>query len=340
VKTAEFDYDLPRDRIAQRPAEPRDSARLMMLDRASGRVSHHRFHELPSLLRPGDALVVNDSRVFPARLAMRKASSGGRVELLLLHRIDSLTWEALAGGKGLRPDVRLKHDAGPSAAILRDLGGSRRLVRFESPIEPHLQRIGQVPVPPYIREIPEDPDDYQTVFAEATGSAAAPTAGLHFTRGLLARLAGAGVEVVPVTLHIGLDTFAPVTEAQAEEHVIHTEWCQVSPEAAARLNAIRASGGRIVAVGTTAVRALETAARASSSGTGLEAFTGPTGLYILPGFTFGGLDALITNFHLPRSTLLMLVSAFAGKEQILSLYRLAIAEGYRFYSFGDAMLIT
>lgn len=340
MNTADFDYDLPPDRIAQRPAEPRDSARLMAFDRASGRVSHHFFRDLPSLLRSGDALVVNDTRVFPARLPMRKASSGGKVELLLLHRIDPLTWEALAGGKGLRPDLRLDSDAGPSATVLRDLGGARRLVRFETPIEPHLSRIGQVPVPPYIREFPEDPDDYQTVFAEPTGSAAAPTAGLHFTCSLLEQLRAGGVAIVRVTLHIGLDTFAPVTEVQAEQHVIHTEWCQVTSEAAAGLNAVRASGGRIVAVGTTAVRALESAAQASPSGSGLEEFVGPTGLYILPGFSFRAVDALITNFHLPRSTLLMLVSAFAGREQVLSLYRLAVAEGYRFYSFGDAMLIT
>ena len=340
MNTADFDYDLPPERIAQRPAEPRDSARLMAFDRASGRLSHHFFRELPSLLRPGDALVINDTRVFPARLPMRKASSGGKVELLLLHRIDPLTWETLAGGKGLRPAVRLESDAGPSATILSDLGGSRRLVRFETPIEPHLRRIGQVPVPPYIRTIPEDPNDYQTVYAELTGSAAAPTAGLHFTQRLLEQLRDGGVAIVRVTLHIGLDTFAPVTEAQAEQHAIHTEWCQVTSEAAARLNKIRASGGRIVAVGTTAVRTLESAAQASPSGSGLEAFAGPTGLYILPGFAFRTVDAMITNFHLPRSTLLMLVSAFAGREQVMSLYRLAIAKGYRFYSFGDAMLIT
>jgi S-adenosylmethionine:tRNA ribosyltransferase-isomerase len=340
VNTADFDYDLPPDRIAQRPAVPRDAARLMTFDRASGGLAHHVFRELPTLLRRGDTLVVNDTRVFPARLPMRKAASGGKAELLLLHRIDALTWEALAGGKGLRPGTRLLTDGGPSARVERELGGARRLIAFEAPIEPHLERIGQVPIPPYIHQVPENPDDYQTVFAEPTGSAAAPTAGLHFTHSLLDQLRAEGIAIINLTLHIGLDTFAPVSEDQAEQHVIHTEWCEVTAAAAAGLNRARISGGRVVAVGTTAVRALETAARASQPGADLLPFVGPTSLYILPGFEFRVVDVLITNFHLPRSTLLMLVSAFAGREQVLGLYRTAIAEGYRFYSFGDAMLIT
>jgi S-adenosylmethionine:tRNA ribosyltransferase-isomerase len=340
VDTSQFDYSLPPDRIAQRPAEPRDAARLMAFDRSSGRVSHHLFRELPSLLRPGDALVVNDTRVFPARLPVRKAVTGGRAELLLLHRVDALTWEALAGGKGLRPDTRLETDGGPSALVVRDLGGTRRLVRFEAPIEPHLDRIGRVPVPPYVHQVPDDPNDYQTVFAAPVGSAAAPTAGMHFTEALLERLPAEGVRVIKVTLHIGLDTFAPVTEERAEAHRIHTEWCQVAPEAAAALNAVRAAGGRIVAVGTTAVRTLETAAQRITADGQIPPFSGATGLYILPGYEFRAVDALITNFHLPRSTLLMLVSAFAGRERLLALYQSAILDGYRFYTFGDAMLIT
>ena len=340
MNTADFDYDLPPDRIAQRPAAPRDAARLMAFDRASARLSHHIFHQLPALLRPGDALVVNDTRVFPARLPMRKVASGGKVELLLLHRVDALTWEALAGGKRLRPGTQLEAEGGLSATIERELGGARRLVAFKEPIEPHLEQVGQVPIPPYIRQAPENPDDYQTVFAQPTGSAAAPTAGLHFTRPLLDQLRAEGIAVIQLTLHIGLDTFAPVTEDRAEQHVIHTEWCEVTAAAAASLNRVRTAGGRIVAVGTTAVRALETAGRASQPGADLLPFVGPTSLYILPGFEFRVVDALITNFHLPRSTLLMLVSAFAGREQVLGLYRTAIAEGYRFYSFGDAMLIT
>ncbi len=340
MNTADFDYDLPPDRIAQRPAAPRDAARLMAFDRASAQLSHHIFHQLPALLRPGDALVVNDTRVFPARLPMRKVASGGKVELLLLHRVDTLTWEALAGGKRLRPGTRLEAEGGLSATIERELGGARRLVAFKEPIEPHLEQVGQVPIPPYIRQAPKNPDDYQTVFAQPTGSAAAPTAGLHFTRPLLDQLRAEGIALIQLTLHIGLDTFAPVTEDRAEQHVIHTEWCEVTAAAAAGLNRVRTAGGRVVAVGTTAVRALETAARASQPGTDLLPFVGPTSLYILPGFEFRVVDALITNFHLPRSTLLMLVSAFAGREQVLGLYRTAIAEGYRFYSFGDAMLIT
>jgi S-adenosylmethionine:tRNA ribosyltransferase-isomerase len=340
VNTADFDYDLPPDRIAQRPAAPRDAARLMAFDRASDRLSHHVFHQLPALLRPGDALVVNDTRVFPARLPMRKAASGGRVQLLLLHRVDALTWEALAGGKRLRPGTRLVAEGGLSATIEGELGGARRLVAFEAPIEPHLEQIGLVPVPPYIRQVPENPDDYQTVFAQPTGSAAAPTAGLHFTHQTLDQLRAGGIAVINLTLHIGLDTFAPVTEDRAEQHIIHSEWCELTAAAAASLNRARASGGRVVAVGTTAVRALETAARASQPGVDLLPFVGPTSLYILPGFEFRAVDAMITNFHLPRSTLLMLVSAFAGREQVLGLYRTAIVEGYRFYSFGDAMLIT
>ena len=265
MNTADFDYDLPPDRIAQRPAAPRDAARLMAFDRASGRLAHNVFRQLPALLRPGDALVVNDTRVFPARLPMKKAASGGRVELLLLHRVDALTWEALAGGKRLRPGTRLVAEGGLSATIEGELGGARRLVAFEAPIEPHLEQIGQVPIPPYIRQVPENPDDYQTVFAQPTGSAAAPTAGLHFTRPLLDQLRAEGIAVIHLTLHIGLDTFAPVTEDRAEQHAIHSEWCEVTVAAAASLNRARAAGGRVVAVGTTAVRALETAARASSS---------------------------------------------------------------------------
>ncbi|MCJ7513035.1 MAG: tRNA preQ1(34) S-adenosylmethionine ribosyltransferase-isomerase QueA [Anaerolineales bacterium] len=340
MDTSDFDYDLPPGRIAQRPAVPRDAARLMAYDRASGRLAHHVFSDLPELLRPGDVLVVNDTRVFPARLPMKKAASGGKAELLLLHKLDPTTWEALAGGKGLRPGTELQAAAGPAATILRDLGGARRLVAFEEPIEPFLAQIGQVPVPPYIHQVPEDPEDYQTVFAEPTGSAAAPTAGLHFTRALLARLQAGGIPAVALTLHIGLDTFAPVLEARPEDHVIHSEWCHISPEAAARLNQARAAGGRVVAVGTTAVRALETAARATGGAPGVAPYTGSTNLYILPGHEFRVVDALITNFHLPRSTLLALVSAFAGREQVLSLYHTAISKGYRFYSFGDAMLFT
>jgi S-adenosylmethionine:tRNA ribosyltransferase-isomerase len=337
VRTDEFDYALPPERIAQHPARPRDHARLMILDRAGDAIRHARFDDLPSLLRPGDVLVVNETRVIPARLEARKIPSGGRVELLLLKRVADRTWEALVGGRGLKPGQRLRLEGGPEATISADLGGSRRQVRFDQPIGGQLDRLGVMPVPPYIREPLEDPADYQTVFAQTPGSAAAPTAGLHFTPSLLDRLEAADVGVVRITLHIGLDTFAPVEAEDPTRHPIHTEWCALTDDAAARLREALRAGGRIVAVGTTSVRTLETAAR--YGGGELRAFEGPTDLFILPGFRFQAVDALITNFHLPRSTLLMLVSAFAGRERIGRAYDVAIQEQYRFYSFGDAMLI-
>ena len=337
MRTDEFDYALPPERIAQHPARPRDHARLMILDRAGDAIRHARFDDLPSLLRPGDVLVVNETRVIPARLEARKIPSGGRVELLLLKRVADRTWEALVGGRGLKPGQRLRLEGGPEATISADLGGSRRQVRFDQPIGGQLDRLGVMPVPPYIREPLEDPADYQTVFAQTPGSAAAPTAGLHFTPSLLDRLEAADVGVVRITLHIGLDTFAPVEAEDPTRHPIHTEWCALTDDAAARLREALQAGGRIVAVGTTSVRTLETAAR--YGGGELRAFEGPTDLFVLPGFRFQAVDALITNFHLPRSTLLMLVSAFAGRERIRRAYDVAIQEQYRFYSFGDAMLI-
>jgi S-adenosylmethionine:tRNA ribosyltransferase-isomerase len=339
VRTSDFDYDLPPEFIAQHPAEPRDSSRLMVIDRASGEIRHHHFHDLPDLLVPGDALVVNRTRVIPARLRARKAPGGGRAEILLLRRLDDQRWEAMVGGKGLKPGRRLEVEGGPGVEILEDLGGPKRLVGFDMPIDLKLDRIGEMPLPPYITAPLKRRDDYQTVYAEEPGSAAAPTAGLHFTPGLLKRLDSAGIERIDVTLHVGLDTFAPVNEANPETHHIHTEWCQLSPSAAEHLNEVRSRGGRIVAVGTTSARTLETAARLASPGQVAAPFEGPTDLFILPGFEFKAVDVLITNFHLPRSTLLMLVSAFAGRDQILRTYEIAKAEGYRFYSFGDAMLL-
>ncbi len=311
----------------------------MVIDRASGEIRHHHFHDLPDLLVPGDALVVNRTRVIPARLRARKAPGGGRAEILLLRRLDDQRWEAMVGGKGLKPGRRLEVEGGPGVEILEDLGGPKRLVGFDMPIDLKLDRIGEMPLPPYITAPLKRRDDYQTVYAEEPGSAAAPTAGLHFTPGLLKRLDSAGIERIDVTLHVGLDTFAPVNEANPETHHIHTEWCQLSPSAAEHLNEVRSRGGRIVAVGTTSARTLETAARLASPGQVAAPFEGPTDLFILPGFEFKAVDVLITNFHLPRSTLLMLVSAFAGRDQILRTYEIAKAEGYRFYSFGDAMLL-
>ncbi len=339
MRTSEFDYDLPSEFIAQHPATPRDSSRLMVLDRASNTVRHHHFYDLPELLSPGDALVVNSTRVIPARLRARKQPGGGRAEILLLRRLDDLQWEAMVGGKGLKPGRALVVDGGPGVEVLEDLGGPKRLIRFETPIEPQLERIGEMPLPPYITAPLRRRDDYQTIYAQEPGSAAAPTAGLHFTPELLDRLDYAGVERVDVTLHVGLDTFLPVNESDPETHHIHTEWCRLDKLAARRLIGVRSRGGRIVAVGTTSARTLETAALLAPPGQVVVPFEGATDLYILPGFRFTAVDALITNFHLPRSTLLMLVAAFAGRERILAAYETAMSLGYRFYSFGDAMLL-
>lgn len=339
MRTADFEYVLPADRIAQRPARPRDASRLLRLSRATGALRHHVFRELPELLDPADLLVLNRTRVIPARLPARKLPGGGRAELLLLRRLDDRRWEAMVGGKGLSPGRRLELANGAQAEVEADLGGVRRVLRFEAAVEPHLQRLGEMPLPPYIHTPLSDPDEYQTVFAHEPGSAAAPTAGLHFTPDLLAALAARGLAQAWVTLHIGLDTFAPVNEDDPRRHAIHSEWCAVPPETAAAVAAARARGGRVVAVGTTAVRALESTARGLPPGSPPQPFEGPTDLYILPGHRFRVVDVLLTNFHLPRSTLLMLVCAFAGRETVLSAYEAAIQAGYRFYSFGDAMLI-
>jgi S-adenosylmethionine:tRNA ribosyltransferase-isomerase len=340
MDTADFDYALPPQYIAQTPIEPREAARLLVLHRQSGCLEHAVFRDLGQYLQAGDLLVANETRVIPARFYASKVASGGRVELLLLRRLDELTWEALAGGKGLVQGKTLQVEAGPRAEIVAVLDGARRLVRFAEPIEPYFERAGHTPLPPYIHEKLSDPERYQTVYARQPGSAAAPTAGLHFTPSLIERLEGQGVGFVKVTLHVGLDTFAPVTEADPIEHKIHTEWCQISRQSARTINRARLKGGRIIAVGTTSVRALESAARMAGAEEAVAAFEGQTDLFILPGYRFKAVDAMITNFHLPRSTLIMLVSAFAGRERILQAYETAKEEGYRFYSFGDAMLIV
>ncbi len=340
MRTADFDYELPASSIAQAPATPRDSSRLLVLDRAGGPLRHHVFRDLPALLRPEDLLVLNETRVIPARLPARKQPGGGRAEVLLLKRLAPQTWEALVGGKGLRPGARLLIDGGPGAVVAEVLDGPRRVIRFDDPISPLLGEIGRMPLPPYIHTPLRAPEDYQTVYAREPGSAAAPTAGLHFTPELLDTIRHRGVRVAMVTLHIGLDTFAPVTEDDPAQHPIHTEWCRIPAETASAVGAARARGGRVVGVGTTVVRCLETAARSASAAEGVRLFEGPTDLYLLPGHPFRAVDALVTNFHLPRSTLLMLVSAFAGRERVLAAYETARDLGYRFYSFGDAMLIV
>jgi len=339
MQTADFDYRLPVERIAQTPVEPRDASRLLVLERESGALSQGYFYQLGQYLRPGDILVMNETRVIPARLYARKLPSGGRVELLLLRRLDPARWEALVGGKGLNPGRRLLLEDGPQAEVTELLDGPRRVIQFAEPLEAYLQSKGHTPLPPYIHTPLADPQRYQTVYARQPGSAAAPTAGLHFTPELIQRLERQGVQIARLTLHVGLDTFAPVTEAEPETHKIHTEWCQVTPEAAQAINQARRAGGRIVAVGTTSVRTLESAARLARPGDAIREFSGHTDLFILPGYAFRAVDALITNFHLPRSTLIMLVSAFAGRERTLAAYQYAIQHNYRFYSFGDAMLI-
>jgi S-adenosylmethionine:tRNA ribosyltransferase-isomerase len=339
LKTSDFDYHLPESSIAQTPAEPRDSSRLLVLYRSSDDLEHKVFRDIKSYFKAGDLLVLNQTRVIPARIFAKK-ETGGKVELLLLRRRDVLTWEALVGGKGLRvgKKVFIEVDGIASkveAEIIEILDGSERLVKFSEPIEPYFSKVGNIPLPPYIHEKLSDPERYQTVFAKEMGSAAAPTAGLHFTPQLLDEIQALGVRIAYVTLHVGLDTFAPVTEENPEEHKIHTEWCELPQETADAINETKRNGGRVIAVGTTSVRTLESAA----SQTAVAQFMGATSIYILPGYTFKVVDAMITNFHLPKSTLIMLVSAFAGRERILSAYETAIKEGYRFYSFGDAMFI-
>lgn len=319
--------------------EPRDAARLLVLDRESGEVSHTIFRQISQFLKPGDLLVINETRVLPARLYARKKETGGRVEILLLRRQNEMVWEVIVGGKGVRSGTELIIESGPGAVILQELEGSVRLIRFEDPIEPYLPQAGHVPLPPYIHVPLDRPERYQTIYAKSLGSAAAPTAGLHFTDRLITELKDKGVNFATITLHIGLDTFAPVTEEDPHEHKIHTEWCQVTPEVVKLINRTHANGGRIIAVGTTSVRALESAAIHGHADEIVQPFEGLTDLFILPGYEFRVVDAMITNFHLPESTLLMLVSAFAGREVILNTYQLAVEKGYRFYSFGDAILI-
>ena len=343
-------YYLPRELIAQTPAEPRDHSRLMLLDRRTGETQHHRFHEIGRFLRPGDLLVVNDSRVIPARLRGRRLGSGGAIELLLLHREGDGLWRTLVRpGRRLRPGARFEVD-GVEGEVVSDADGGARLIRLSD--EGVIRRAGETPLPPYIHSPLEDPERYQTVYARAEGSAAAPTAGLHFTPELLTRIRDAGVETAFVTLHVGLDTFRPVQGEDPAEHHIHTERYSLDASTAEALNHARAEGRRIIAVGTTSVRVLEQAA-ADAVSEGRSDFApveGNASIYILPGHKFRAVDAMLTNFHLPRSTLLMLVSAFvqhgsggtddSGRRMMLEAYSEAVRHQYRFYSFGDAMLIV
>jgi S-adenosylmethionine:tRNA ribosyltransferase-isomerase len=307
-------------------------------ERDSGNVTHDQFYNLPNYLKEGDVLVMNQTKVIPARLHGRKKKTGGKVEILLLNKLQDNIWDVIVGGKGLINGVEIDLAQGIEAVVHEVKPGSKRTIKFDREIEPFLSAIGELPLPPYIHKKLRDPAEYQTVFAKITGSAAAPTAGLHFTDDLLEKLRGGKIGIEYVTLHVGLDTFAPVKKDNPLEHHIHTEWCSVSPETANRLNIAKQSGGRIIAVGTTSVRTLESAALRSGKEALLTGFEGQTDLFILPGYDFQFVDAMITNFHLPESTLLMLVSAFVGREKILSLYESAKELSYRFYSFGDAML--
>lgn len=374
METRLFDYELPTELIAQTPVEPRDASRLMVIQRSSGQIEHRLFRDLVGYLRPGDLLVLNQTRVLPARLFGHKAETGGRIELLLLTRRDERTWEALVRGKGLRPGTRIhlvgsrrqkaaKSKVSPtpnshyptsvSGEILAETPSGGRLVRFDQPIEPVLEELGTVPLPPYIHQPLADPERYQTVYGRVEGSVAASTAGLHFTPELLAELRRTGVEMAFVTLNIGLDTFRPVKVERVQDHQIHTESYELAAPVAEQINRARLEGRRVIAVGTTVVRSLESAAGGSGplAPGGCEpdgeacpwrtvsAYAGPTDLFIYPGYRFRVVDAMVTNFHLPRSTLLMLVSAFAGRELIFRAYEEAIQERYRFFSFGDAMLL-
>ncbi len=311
----------------------------MVLDRKRGSIGHTIFNKIGDHLRPGDLLVLNETRVIPARLYAVKLPGGGRVELLLLHKEDERSWEVLVGGKGLIVGRQLKVDEGPLAEVIAVFDGPLRVVRFHEPIEPFLPTAGHVPLPPYIKTPLNDPERYQTIYARQPGSAAAPTAGLHFTQPLIDRLVAQGIRFTSLTLHVGLDTFAPVTEDDPRLHAIHTEYCHLTPETAQVINNTQRSGGRIIAVGTTSVRTLESAAHLAKENDVVGEFEGPTNLYILPGHEFLAVDAMITNFHLPRSSLIMMVSAFCGRETILGAYEIAMEQHYRFYSFGDAMLI-
>ena len=339
--TQDFAYDLPEELIAQTPIEPRDASRMLVLHRDTRRIEHRRFSQLVDYLMPGDLLVANETRVIPARIEFHKVPSGGRVELLLLKRQEPMVWEVLVKGRKVLPGQRLAatghHEQRVEGIVVAVTPSGGRLVRFDEPIEHKLDDLGIMPLPPYIHRSLQDTSRYQTVYARAAGSAAAPTAGLHFTNDLIRQCQSMGVDWVPVLLHIGLDTFRPVSEKVVEEHQIHTEYCHLSEEAAKRINKAKAEGRRVIAVGTTAVRVLETAAQGAEQG--VRPWQGPTQLFIYPGYRFCVVDALITNFHLPRSSLLMLVSAFADLASIKQAYQVAVDERYRFYSFGDAMLL-
>jgi len=355
MNLTDFDYDLPESFIAQEPLEPRDSSKLMRLNRHTGQIEHHIFRDIINFINPGDVLVTNTTRVIPARLNAVKVATGGKVELLLLRQLDSTRWQALAGGRKVLPGVQLAFPGSDvTAEVLESLENSERIINFSQPVNNLLTQLGETPLPPYIHHRLADSERYQTIYSRQEGSAAAPTAGLHFTPELLLALREKGVKMASCLLHIGLDTFQPVRVERITDHHMHTEQALLSAEDAHIINEAKLAGGRVIAVGTTTVRTLETAAIVSAGGEPARAmqapeacpwrpvmaFKGDTNLFIYPGYRWRAVDAIITNFHLPKSTLIMMISAFAGRENVLHAYETAKQHNYRFFSFGDAMFIT
>lgn len=355
MNVADFNYDLPARYIAQSPAQPRDSAKLLRLDRGTSGITHHVFADIVDLLAADDVLVLNKTRVIPARLRALKAETGGNVEILLLKQLTERRWEALIGGRNVRAGMRLTvPDSEIECEVVEQMELSQRVVEFSRPAREILSQHGEMPLPPYIHTATADRERYQTVYSEIEGSAAAPTAGLHFTPELLTKLERKGVRLAACVLHIGLDTFQPVSVERVRDHKIHSEYALLDQRNARIINSAKRVGGRIVAVGTTSARTLETAAILRSgadhsppeardetdAGQTVAAFEAATSLFIYPGYKWRAVDAMITNFHLPRSTLLMMLSSFVGRERLLDAYETAKRTNYRFYSFGDAMFIT
>ena len=340
MKVSDFNYELPEELIAQDPLEKRSNSRLMVLDKNNGQVTHRHFYDIKDYLKSGDCLVINNTRVIPARLFGVKHPTGGHVEILLLKRHSDTVWECLVKpGKNARPGMELSFGAGILMGKITDIvDEGNRLIEgsFDGIFEEILDKLGEMPLPPYITHQLEDKNRYQTVYAKYDGSAAAPTAGLHFTKELLEEIKAMGVEIAEVTLHVGLGTFRPVKADDVLDHHMHSEFYQVSQEACDIINATKARGGRVISVGTTSTRTLESAANEDGN---LTEKSGWTEIFIYPGYKFKVIDGLITNFHLPQSTLIMLVSALAGRENVLSAYETAVQEKYRFFSFGDAMIV-
>jgi S-adenosylmethionine:tRNA ribosyltransferase-isomerase len=346
----DYDYELPPEFIAQTAVEPRDASKLLVVHRQTGELEHRVFRDLTAYLRAGDMLVLNQTRVIPARLHARK-QTGGAAEILLLQPLSPHRWLCMIGASRIKVGTVLTligNEVEITATVIEMRDETKRVVEFSEPIEPHLDKIGEMPLPPYIHEKLSDPERYQTVYARKQGSVAAPTAGLHFTGELLVKLQEMGVEIAYCTLHVGPGTFQPVREEQIAAHKLHEEYAELTPEEAKRINEAKLRGGRVIAVGTTSVRTLETAALRSAGEAGTDvcpwrpviAINEATSLFIMPGFKFRVVDMMVTNFHLPKSTLLMLVSAFAGRELMLHAYEVAKQEKYRFYSLGDACLLT